>query len=179
VTTLTGAEAVVVGADRTLLRDVTVTNRGSRRANLQIAVLVEGAEMRIENAVLDADTDAAEAYALLIHHGASVDVRDSRLNAAGPAGVAAWVYAVGDLRVRGSELVASGRSWAIGMRTDLPGSAAVVESSAIVSSDTAVAAGAGGTITVGASRVAGGRTGAVTCVGSYSGSFAPLNAGCN
>jgi hypothetical protein len=140
---------------------------------------VEGAEMRIENAVLEAEVDAAEGYALLIHHGASVDVRDSRLEAAGPAAVSAWVYAVGDLRVRGSELVANGRSWATGVRADLSGSAAVVENSAIVSNDTGVGAGAGGTITVGASRVVGGGAGAVTCVGSYNGSFAPLSASCN
>ena len=83
-----------------------------------------------------------------------------------------------DFRIRGSELVAMGQRHAFALTARDAGSTAVVENSSIVSDFIALNA-AGGTVTVGASRVVGPASGLVTCVASYDGNFAPLGAGCN
>ena len=176
----TFGEALVLGADRTLLRDVTVANRGDAGAVFHSVVAVSGgAAMRIEDAVLEAERARRRGYVLIATGGSSVDVRESRL-VSDSEELPSVVIAIegSDFRIRGSELVATGRDQAYGLTVRDAGSTAVVENSSIASPVTALNA-AGGTVTVGASRVEGAASGAVTCVASYNGNFAPLGAGCN
>ena len=84
-----------------------------------------------------------------------------------------------DVRIRGSELVASSQLPPFALYLQSEGSTAVVENSALVSPNRAVAALNGATATVGASRVDGGGVGPVTCAASYDGGFAEVDATCN
>jgi hypothetical protein len=171
-------EALVLGADRTLLRDVTVTNRGDAGADLHNVLAVSGgAAMRIEDAVVEAETAVVRGWALIATGGSSVEVRDSRLVSDSRDPNAALATEGSQLRIRGSELVAAGQGHAHGLTARDPGTTAVVENSSIESSGRALN-GIRGTITVGASRLVGGVSGDVTCVGSYDGNFAPLSASC-
>ena len=176
-------EALVLGADRTVLRDVTVANRGQVPADFQNVMVVSGgATMRIEGAVLEAHPTASRGFALAAGVGSSVDVRDSRLEVDGQEiAVAAVVASGADVRIRGTELVArSARpSFTVGLSLDGAGSTAAVENSAVVSSNVAVSAVGGSEATVGASRLEGRSVGFATCVASYNGSFAPVGADCN
>ena len=127
-------QALVLGADRTLLRDVTVVNRGDVRTAFHTVLAVSGgATMRIEDAVLEGRTSGASAYALAAG-GSSVEVNDSRLTSGSEENPSVAIGIEGsDFRIRGSELVAHGL--APGVRLDGPraGSTAVVENSSIVS----------------------------------------------
>jgi Pectinesterase len=173
--------ALVVGADRTLLRDVTVANRGDVAADFHIVMAVsDHAAMRIEDAVLEAESAVVRGWVLIATGGSAVDIRDSRLTSdSGQDPSAAIAIEQSDLRIRGSELVAAGQGNAFGLTVRDPGTTAVVENSSIVSPGSALNAAAG-TITVGASRIVGtASTFGVTCVASYDGNFAPVDAGCN
>jgi hypothetical protein len=175
-------EALVLGADRTVLRDVMVANRGQVPADFQNVMVVSGgATMRIEAAVLAAHP-TARGFALAAGVGSSVDVRDSRLEVDGQdIAVAAVVASGADVRIRGTELVArSARpTFTVGLSLDGAGSTAAVENSAVVSSNVAVSAVGGSGATVGASRLEGRSVGSATCAASYNGSFAPVGADCN
>ncbi len=148
-------EALVLGADRTLLRDVTVVNRGDMAAHFHNAMAVlGGAAMRIEDAVVEG--------------GGSPEPGGG----GGPATptrrivVAVYVADGSDVRIRGSELVASSQLPPFALYLQGDGSTAVVENSALVSPHLGVAALTGATATVGASRVEGG-------------GFAPVDVNCN
>ena len=173
-------EGLVIGADGTLLRDVTVTNRGAMGGNSHYVMVVPGgAAMRIEDAVVEVRTAGDRGFPLVARGGSSVDVRDSRLETdSRTTAIAMYVADGSNARIRGSELVARSQAtaralWIQGIR-----STAVVENSALVSTDAAVQATAAGVAAVGASRVVGGALGSVTCVASYNGNFAPLGANC-
>jgi hypothetical protein len=171
--------ALVLGADRTLLRDVSVTNRGDAGTDFHnVFAVTGGAAMRIENAVLEAESAVVRGWVLIATDGSSIDVRDSRLTS-DSAQDPAVVLAIGrsHLRIRGSELVATGQGNAFGLTARDAGTTAVVEHSSIVSSGRALNE-IGGAITVGASRLVGSVNGVATCVGSYDGNFAPLSASC-
>ena len=161
-------EALVLGADRTLLRDVTVANRGEEAGHFHTAMAVRGgAAMRIEDAVVE---------------GGGSPEPGGNGGAASPTRrivVAVYVAGGSDVRIRGSELVAGSQLPAFALYLQDDGSTAVVENSALVSSNRAVAGVNGGTATVGASRVEGGGVGPVTCAASYDGGFAEVDAGCN
>jgi hypothetical protein len=172
------SEALVHGADRTLLRDVTVTNRGDVGADFHNVMAVSGVTgMRIEDAVLETDTAVVRGWALIATGGSSVDVRDSRLVSESRDPAAALAVGGSAFRIRGSELVATGQGHAFGLTTRDPGTTAVVRNSTIESSGRALS-GLGGTITVAASGLVGDVFGDVTCVASYNGDFAPLSATC-
>jgi hypothetical protein len=155
--------ALVLGADRTLLQDVTIVNRGDQAAHFHTALTVRGA-MRIEDAVVEGG-------------GSSVPVGGST-SITRRIVVGVFVAGGSDVRIRGSELAASSQLPAFGLYVQDGGSSAVVENSALVSTNRGVAAVNGGTATVGASRVEGGGFGPVTCAASYDGNFIPLGAGC-
>ena len=172
-------EALVLGADRTLLRDVTVTNRGDAGAAFHNVLAVAGrATMRIEDAVLEAESAVIRGWVLIATGGSSVDIRDSRLTSDSAQDPAVVLASEGShLRIRGSELVSTGQGNAFGLTARDAGTTAVVEHSSIVSSGRALNE-IGGAITVGASRLVGSVTGMATCVASYNGNFAPLSATC-
>jgi hypothetical protein len=171
---------LVLGADRTSLRDVTVVNGGRGTGSYQNAVAVTGgAAMRIEDAVLQADTTAKAGYALVADAGSSVDVHDSRLAGSGASyAMAADARGGAVLRIRGSELVATAPLSAHAARAEGAGSAVTVEHSALLSNKVAVGGSGGAVATVGASRVVGRALGTVTCVASYDNGFLPLDAAC-
>jgi hypothetical protein len=177
-------DTLVMGADRTVLRDVTVVHRGDHPQGFsQTTLLVKGRiTMRVEDAVLQADTTAGTGYAFVAIDSSFVEVRDSRLEAAGRlTAEAASAYNQADITIRGSELTATAPGVAYGVRAASAGSTAVVEHSAIVSTDLAVMGGTGageGPVTIGASRLVGRVFGRVACVASYNGSFAAVGAGC-
>jgi hypothetical protein len=172
-------QALVHGADGTVLRDVTVLNSSDVRTPFHSVLAVSGgARMRIEDAVLEGRTTGARANALTAAGGSFVEVDDSRLTSGSDENPSAAIAIEGsDFRIRGSELVAQGARLAFTLTARDAGSTAVVESSSIVSSFIAVN-GAGGSVTVGASRVVGTPSGGVTCVASYDGNFAPLGGNC-
>jgi Pectinesterase len=65
-----GNGALVLGADRTLLRDVTVTNRGDVGADYHSVLEVpDGAAMRIEEAVVEAESAVVRGYVLVAPAG--------------------------------------------------------------------------------------------------------------
>jgi hypothetical protein len=173
--------ALVLGADRTSLSDVTIVNRGAGTGVYQNAVAVTGgAAMRIEDAVLQSETTAKAGYALVTGAGASVDVHDSRLVGSGASyAMAADARGGAVLRIRGSELVATAQLSAHAARAEGAGSAVMVEHSALLSNKVAVGGSGGALATVGASRVVGRALGTVTCVASYDNGFTPLDAACN
>jgi hypothetical protein len=163
-----------------VLRDVTVLNSSDVRTAFHSVFAVSGgARMRIEDAVLEGRTAGARAYALTASGGSFVEVNDSRLLSGSEENPSVAIGIEGsDFRIRGSELVAHAQSLAFALTARDAGSTAVVENSSIVSDFIALNA-AGGTVTVGASRIEGIASGPVACVASYDGSFAPLGAGCN
>jgi hypothetical protein len=174
-------EALVVGADRTVLRDVTVTNQSDAQGSFHTVLAVtNGARMRIEDAVLEGRTSGFRAYALVAERDSSVEVRESRLESDSQfeAG-AALAFTGSSIRVRGSELVARSSQSAVSLAVSQFGSTAVVENSALASSDIALLTTDGAKATVGASRVEGRASGNLTCVASYNGSFAPLSGNCS
>jgi hypothetical protein len=169
--------ALIQGATRTVLRDLTIVNRGDVNARLHATLTLFDATMRIEDAVLEAHAANDDGIALVMSL-ASVEVRDSRLESdSAGVGRAATALAGSRLWIRGSELVARG-AWAYGLSVHDAGTSAIVENSALVSSGEAVWANAG-QAQVGASRIVGAAGGNVTCVGSYDGRFDPVGAGCN
>ena len=170
--------ALVLGATRTVLRDVTIVNRGAVNAPLHNTLTVIDATMRIEDAVLEARAINDSGFALVTSFGSSVEVRDSRLES-DSAGVGHAATAVGGshVSIRGSDLVARG-AMAYSLSVHDVGTSAVIENSALVSSGDAVRA-ISGRARVGASRVVGASTGNVTCVGSYDADFVPVGADCN
>jgi len=173
------SEALVLGADRTVLRDVTITNRGAVDALLHNTLTVRAATMRIEDAVLDVRSVNNHGYALVVAEGSSVEVRDSRLESdSATVGYAATVVGASHAWIRGSELVADSAATAFSLSVHDGGTSAVVENSALVSTGQAVR-GITGSVWVGGSRVVGGGSGLVTCVGSYNASFQTLNDRCN
>jgi hypothetical protein len=172
------SQALVLGAARTVLRGVTITNRGNVDATLHVTLYVGFvSSMRIEDAVLEARAITNQAFAL-IPSDSTVEVIDSRLESdSAGRGFAAYVIGTGKLWVRGSDLVARGGE-AYSLSSEDPGSSAVVESSALESTGRAVI-GPGGEAWVAASRVDGGSDGQVTCVGAYNRRFQTLNTRCN
>ena len=161
-------EALVLGADRTLLRDVTVVNRGDEAGHFHTAMAVlGGAAMRIEDAAVEGGGSAEPA-------GDGGSASPTRRIV-----VAVFVAGGSDVRMRGSELVASSQLPAFALYLQGDGSTAAVENSALASPNRAVAALNGATATVGASRVEGGGVGPVTCAASYDGGFAEVDASCN
>ena len=157
--------ALVLGADRTLLRDVTVVNRGDMAAHFHTAMAVlGGAAMRIEDAVVEGGGSSEPGS------GTSLTRRTV---------VAVSVAGGSDVRIRGSEIAANSEVSPIALQVRDDGSTAVVENSALVSPSRALTAGLGSTATVGASRVEGGGSGSVICAASYDGGFVPVDAGCN
>ena len=172
------AEALVLGADRTVLRDVTIANRGVVDALLHNTLTVDSATMRIEDAALEVRSANNHGYALVVA-ASSVEVRDSRLESdSATVGYAATAVAGSHVWFRGSELVADSAATAFSLSVHDGGTSAVVENSALLSTGQAVR-GITGSVWVGASRVVGGGSGLVTCVGSYNASFQTLNSGCN
>jgi hypothetical protein len=171
-------QALVVGANRTVLRDITVANRSDARTIFHNVMAVQGgARMRIEDAVLEVYT-ATRGYVLVAMGGSSVDVSDSRLTSeSGEVASTALASGWSEFRIRGSELVATARNHAFAVTAK--GSSAVVENSAILSTGVAVNGPSGGNVAVGASRVVGRGVGTVSCVASYNGSFALVGADCN
>jgi hypothetical protein len=171
-------QALVLGANRTVLRDVTVANHSDAPTVFHNVMAVQGgARMRIEDAVLEVYT-ATRGYVLVATGGSSVDVSDSRLTSeSGEVGSTALATGWSQFRIRGSELVATGRNFAFAVTAK--GSTAVVESSAILSTGVAVNGPSGGSVAVGASRVVGRGVGNVSCVASYNGNFALVGADCN
>jgi hypothetical protein len=175
-------DALVLGADRTLLRDVTIANTSDAGTTWHVAVGVRGgATMRIEDTVLDVQTTGERGWSLVVDgSGTLVDVRDSRLEADSSIfGIAVFVEGGADVRIQGSELVAGSGPTAVGVRANGSGSTAVVEHSVVTGSGDGVLTLFGGAVTVGASRVEGGAFGLVSCVGSYNGAFAALDGTCN
>ena len=180
-------DALVLGADRTLLRDVTVVNGGDMATAYHSVLAVSGgATMRIEDAVLEAETTGIRGNVLIASSGASVEVRDSRLvSDSGALPTAAQAVGGSALRIRGSELVAKGQDSAFAL--EVINSTASVESSTLVSPNFAISAVGSAGAKVGASRVVGtargvvssGVRGSVTCVGSYDADFVPVNNDCN
>ncbi len=161
-------EALVLGADRTLLREITVVNRGEEAGHFHTAMAVlGGAAMRIEDAVVEGGGS--------VGHGGN----GGAANPTRRLVIAVYVAGGSAVRIRGSELAASSPVPPIALYLQDGGSTAVMENSALVSPNLAVAALSGAAATVGASRVDGGGFGSVTCAASYDGGFAAVDAGCN
>ena len=75
----TEAEALVLGAHRTLLRDVTVANSSNAATAFHnVMVVPGGVMMRIADAALEVTT-SSRGYVLIARGGSFVEVRDSRL----------------------------------------------------------------------------------------------------
>lgn len=171
-------EALVHGADRTVLRDVTIANRGDVDALHHNTLTVDAATMRIEDAVLEARSSNNHAYALVVAGGASVEVLDSRIEAdAATLANAARVVRGSHAWIRGSDLDADSPA-AYALSVHDAGSSAVLEHSALVGTGLA-AQGVTGSVLIAASRLVGPTGGLVTCVGAYDASFNELNSGCS
>ena len=169
-------EALVLGAHRTDLRDVTIAHRGNAR--LPETLAVEDATMRIEDVVLQANPNYGGIALVVVR--SSVEVRDSRIESDSVEGRAAAVRAGSHVRIRGSDVVARGAT-ALGLTVSDAGTSAVVENSTLEGTGRAVQV-LETQAWVAASRVVGGsreQSGAVTCVGSYNASFQAVNSHCN
>ena len=161
-------EALVLGADRTLLRDVTVVNRGDVAAHFHtVMAVLGGATMRIEDAVVEG--------------GGSRRARSTARQRARPRRTVIAVFVTGgsDVRIRGSELAASsqGRRSRLRLRERLDGGGGEQRAREPGPSPLTAVAAAPRRSARRASWAA--HAGPVTCVASYDGSFAPVDAGCN
>ena len=171
------SQALVTGATRTLLRGVTITNRGDVDTQVHVTLDVGGVgSMRIEDSALEARAATNQAFALVVS-GSDVEVSDSRLESSSATrGFAAYVIGGAKAWIRSSDLVARGGE-AYALSSEDFGSSAVVENSALISTGVAVR-GWGGEAWVAASRIVGSGDN-VTCVGAYNNRFQPLNTRCN
>jgi hypothetical protein len=173
-------EALMLGADRTLLRGVTVTNRGTAAGPQQgVVAFSGGGDMRIEDAVLESLSSTVTALPLqAVGASTTVELLDSRVEYDAPLGAAANAADGAVLRIRGSDVVARGGNSSIGVSAGGV-SAVVVEHSAMVTTGPFAEAGLSSAVTIGASRVDGTTAfGDVTCVASYDEDFVAVDASC-
>ena len=170
----------VIGADGTLLRDVTVTNRGDMGGNSHYVMVVPGGARDADRGRRGGGrTAGARGFPLIARGGSSVDVRDSRLETDSLEPAIAFYVTEGSrrtrprLRARRRGATAGTRACAAGLPLDRGGrdEHAREQGSAAVQASAQRRDGR---------RVArrGRRPGSVTCVASYNGNFAPLGANC-